>query len=400
MNAFLRLFTIAVTSCIMLFMMMADEAGAQFFPHNDTTYTFVSTTNAFGRIQTYDGEDGRYEDIEDKVIDRLYQVVGLNDDYVWNPNDDPDINLVDTVYYASEDSLEYFRELVMDNSFRADPPAEVSDIQIHTLVRQFFDEKYALARLGVVRDENDYLLSVLLRGKIFETFGGATYQWDAERERLYIFDQEAAIGLEAITLDATGVSLLDFDDYDSTEPERDNARDFARWDEMVKEGFPSAPLVAGPDGGWAYMNFGNVANIATGDTAYVWLAYTHGRDLDEVDDRLDAALLKAEEIGIVGDPVSVDPENGELPATARLEQNYPNPFNPSTTIGFELQEAADTRLSVFDLSGREVATLVNSRLSAGTHSVSFDASGLASGIYVYRLQTGEISLTRRMTLIK
>jgi hypothetical protein len=148
------------------------------------------------------------------------------------------------------------------------------------------------------------------------------------------------------------------------------------------------------------MNFGNVSNIATGDTAYVWLAYTHGRDLDEVDDRLDAALLKAEEIGIVGDPVSVDPETGELPATARLEQNYPNPFNPATTIGFELQEAADSRLSVFDLNGREVATLVNSRLGAGTHSVSFDASGLASGIYVYRLQTGEISLTRRMTLIK
>ena len=83
-----------------------------------------------------------------------------------------------------------------------------------------------------------------------------------------------------------------------------------------------------------------------------------------------------------------------------LAQNYPNPFNPSTTIDFNLPASGEVKLAVYDLLGREVATLVNGRLEAGLHSVQFDASQLTSGIYMYRLQAGDQVQTRKLTLIQ
>lgn len=90
----------------------------------------------------------------------------------------------------------------------------------------------------------------------------------------------------------------------------------------------------------------------------------------------------------------------ELVNAFNLEQNYPNPFNPSTVVGFRLSVAGQATLKVYDLLGREVATLVNGTLPAGAHSVAFDASGLTSGVYMYKLEAGGLNQVRRMTLIK
>ena len=95
-----------------------------------------------------------------------------------------------------------------------------------------------------------------------------------------------------------------------------------------------------------------------------------------------------------------DPENEVLPDSFRLQQNYPNPFNPTTQITYELPQNSDVRLEVFDMNGRQVATLVNESVSAGTHTVNFNASDLSSGVYMYRLQAGNTVLTRKLTLIK
>lgn len=83
-----------------------------------------------------------------------------------------------------------------------------------------------------------------------------------------------------------------------------------------------------------------------------------------------------------------------------LEQNYPNPFNPSTNIAFSLAEAGNATIKVYNLIGQEVATIANERFSAGSHTVQFDASALASGVYIYRLTSGTNTITKRMTLIK
>ncbi|MBK6766722.1 MAG: T9SS type A sorting domain-containing protein [bacterium] len=83
-----------------------------------------------------------------------------------------------------------------------------------------------------------------------------------------------------------------------------------------------------------------------------------------------------------------------------LHQNYPNPFNPTTTIRFDLVEGGFTSLRVYNIQGREVATLINSVQSAGAHTVNFDAAGLPSGLYIYRLEANGYSAEHKMLLLK
>ena len=88
------------------------------------------------------------------------------------------------------------------------------------------------------------------------------------------------------------------------------------------------------------------------------------------------------------------------PTAYALDQNYPNPFNPSTEIRFALPEATDVRLAVYDALGREVARLADGPMGAGYQHVRFDASGLPSGVYLYRLEAGTFTQTNRMVLMK
>ncbi len=89
------------------------------------------------------------------------------------------------------------------------------------------------------------------------------------------------------------------------------------------------------------------------------------------------------------------------PVAFQLAQNYPNPFNPATTLSYDLPEATSVTLSVYDILGREVVTLVDKEHQvAGRHRYTFDASHLASGVYIYRLNAGNISAVKRMVLAK
>lgn len=97
---------------------------------------------------------------------------------------------------------------------------------------------------------------------------------------------------------------------------------------------------------------------------------------------------------------SNETKGSELPSSIDLLQNYPNPFNPSTTISYQLPVDSKIELKVFDMLGREVATLVNGRMEAGFHQITFNGSELASGIYIYRLNAGNTIITRKLTLIK
>jgi hypothetical protein len=92
----------------------------------------------------------------------------------------------------------------------------------------------------------------------------------------------------------------------------------------------------------------------------------------------------------------------ELPQGFALSQNYPNPFNPSTTIRFFVPVGTygNTSLRVCDLLGREVTTLVNEVKQPGTYTVQFDGSALASGVYLYRLQAGEFTQTKKLILLR
>jgi uncharacterized protein (DUF362 family) len=145
--------------------------------------------------------------------------------------------------------------------------------------------------------------------------------------------------------------------------------------------------------------------------------------MDEIDETFDPAwiqpiLERAEELGLgtadlteveiieINSALSVASENqityqnAAAPRRFELNQNHPNPFNQSTTISFSLPEASKVKLAVYDVSGRRVTELVNGWRNVGIHKVTFDGSGLASGIYVYNLTAGSFNAIGKMVLMK
>jgi spore germination protein YaaH len=170
-------------------------------------------------------------------------------------------------------------------------------------------------------------------------------------------------------------------------------------------------------------------------TKVPWFAYNNGSTWRQVwyDDSTSLAmkygLVNARDLGGIGiwalsydggrpeiwngiksafTPTGVETVVGETPQRFELLQNYPNPFNPTTAISFQLSEVSFVTLKVFDVLGREITTLVNEMRKPGLHTVQWDASSAPSGVYLYRLRSGEISNgtgrsfmeTKRMTLLR
>jgi len=103
---------------------------------------------------------------------------------------------------------------------------------------------------------------------------------------------------------------------------------------------------------------------------------------------------------VIDGPTSVETADGSLPKVYKLHNNYPNPFNPSTTIKYDLPKQSEVTLRVYDVLGREVATLVNTKQQAGSYEYRFNASGYASGLYIYEIVAGNFRQTAKMMLLK
>jgi len=98
--------------------------------------------------------------------------------------------------------------------------------------------------------------------------------------------------------------------------------------------------------------------------------------------------------------IGVNPISTETPSSYSVSQNYPNPFNPTTKINFALPKSGLVSLKVYDITGKEVATLLNEVKNVGTYSVDFNAANLSSGIYFYKMSVNGYSEVKKMSLIK
>jgi hypothetical protein len=122
--------------------------------------------------------------------------------------------------------------------------------------------------------------------------------------------------------------------------------------------------------------------------------YITGRILRFLNTDEDVAVIK------YASTVGIQQISGEIPSWYELQQNYPNPFNPITNIKFSIPKAGSVKLVVFDISGREVAKLVNEQLSAGIYNFDLNTSHLSSGVYFYKLFTNEFTEVKKMILVK
>jgi photosystem II stability/assembly factor-like uncharacterized protein len=135
-------------------------------------------------------------------------------------------------------------------------------------------------------------------------------------------------------------------------------------------------------------------NIPLGPTTNAWVlnsAFTDAQNGYAVGGQINLKLTPSTGVG--------GQENGQ-PVAYTLQQNYPNPFNPTTTIGYSVAKATDVQLKVYDLLGREVATLVEGQHSPGSYSVTFDASRLSSGVYFYTMRAGDFVSAKSLVLMK
>ncbi len=92
--------------------------------------------------------------------------------------------------------------------------------------------------------------------------------------------------------------------------------------------------------------------------------------------------------------------NQQVPTSYESDQNYPNPFNPSTSIGFSLPEVQFVTLKIYDMLGKETASLMNNVMNAGTHTVQWNAANIPSGVYFYRLTAGPYAMTKKLLLMR
>ena len=150
---------------------------------------------------------------------------------------------------------------------------------------------------------------------------------------------------------------------------------------------------------YATTNSGTNWSIAFGDTKGLWAA-----DVATLNNGCGIGWAVGDSGKIirinVDSLVGIQPLGNGVPYVYRLAQNYPNPFNPSTKIAFDIPKAGIVNMVVYDLLGREVATLVNEFKQAGKYDVDFNALNLASGVYFYKITAGEFVDTKKMLLIK
>jgi hypothetical protein len=154
-------------------------------------------------------------------------------------------------------------------------------------------------------------------------------------------------------------------------------------------------LVPEPDGMGGQLDVISIGNV-DGDPADE-IIYTQGYTRGVADDTTANIAI----LDLQFTPVSVDKETDLVPDQFYLGQNFPNPFNPSTQIKFGITEAVNVDLRVYDILGSEVSVILNNEfLSAGAYNVKFDASKLASGVYVYKLTAGSNTISKKMQFLK
>ena len=149
--------------------------------------------------------------------------------------------------------------------------------------------------------------------------------------------------------------------------------------------------------------------VASWDNSFPFVAYKPDHDVVALNGYIgdnnsqytgDMMTIVHNAINFLRGTTGVNDDIVNLPNTPSLSQNYPNPFNPATMIEFDLPSKTEVSLEVFNILGQKVATLAEGVLDAGHHSITFDASELGSGTYFYRLDAGDHSETKKMTILK
>lgn len=225
-------------------------------------------------------------------------------------------------------------------------------------------------------------------------FGFETVDYDATSDVAYYYrtGQDAHIGLKVLSGPAYSFHSMDWEVY-SPDPDNDYSNDSIRAFLTMPEGF-DAKYDAGPVGAFFHLNAG-MYTIQPGDSVSVDYALMYATSAEAL-----FALGAQAQQRHDGVFTSVAPVASGLPEGYALRQNYPNPFNPSTIIRYDVPATASVKIVIFDILGREVVTLTDGIQVAGRYNITWNASGVATGVYVYRMEARPADGSKAFTSVK
>lgn len=292
-------------------------------------------------------------------------------------------------------------------------------------------DKEDIANPGEVNTEDGWRWSFLMSG-------GDTWTWDVDGDTYSeIFDTHPNLSFASDDEDVIWavMNMAEMGDYVDEATER-TATDCRNWDVYVPTLTDRTNwsmdiwVLKSVDGGSTWSEPFNVTDTpgyfddgvyngpeemyphtpAFSDSENVYFMYQMPNwEWNEIGDPAGADHMNWVYVGFSdgGNPLSVNEDNAEatIPGSFELTQNYPNPFNPSTTINFTVPNFSDVKISVFDINGKLVNTLVDASYSSGTYNIMWDGDDsngnkVAAGIYMYNLTSNETSITNKMILIK
>jgi hypothetical protein len=333
----------------------------------------------YGRVRIYSGSlTGLIQ------IDRTSILVGADVRAVFDYYNDADA--VDPPINVASPQLSDF-ELYgsIDNSWSGAAP----DVLVRNHVYGWTGGAYCVVKQTVINlnvEPIDAMIGLEIIAEIDGIYGNEEVQWLNRNGVISVFRDTSHVGYKWLADPLVSLKVIDwYDGYNSLDDSLWNWLNYGQFDLTFQSGL---------DGAVTFPAQASVT-VAAGDSTTIYFAMAYGASESEMMDNI--ALAEAAYGTYLGVPLQKDTPQ---PLSYGLKQNYPNPFNPETLISFQLPSSGPVSLRVHDLMGKEVATLIDRDLTAGSYDVEFNAGHLPSGVYLYTLRSGQYEQTHKMLLLK
>ena len=318
-----------------------------------------------------------------RQIDRMSVLVGVSPTEIFTYSLDAD-NETDPANITPATVGDFELYGAFNNAFSNEPP----DVLVETSVYGWENESYVLIKYVVHNEESDAIdaaIGVEILPQLNDGYGNETVEFLSDENIVQLHKESAHVGLKLLSDDLYTLHVIEwFSGYND---------DRAEMYGYLTEGTIMDSYVDDGEGTVVFIGQDKV-NILAGGSVEVYFAFGFAEDEAGLIDAIAAAKAEYDEI------TSIVEYPGALPEKYVLEQNYPNPFNPATTINFSIPQSEHVTLSVYNLVGQKITTLVDEELTSGEYSVTFDASRLTSGIYFYTITAGSFQSNKQMMYLK
>jgi len=323
-----------------------------------------------------------------KQVDRISLLVGTTDGNVFDYYEDADIDIYQAL--VEEPALSDMEGFTSINNYYSDLPPDV-----HAAISPYAwtDAEYVIIKVVITNVGSaafDARFGLDIISQIAGDYDGV-HNWLPDSDIIDMTREgENHVGLKFLSHDMVSLSqFIWFSGYSSA------GEDDALWAWMTATETDTTVVCDNPDDGVVSIPSTDLVHLEVDESVPFFYAITRGQTQEAMVANMVAAEAAYADIFTVStDPVA------ELPMRTTLSQNYPNPFNPSTEIRYQLVEAGQVSLDIYDISGKHVMNLHTGFSAAGDHGITINTAGLSSGVYIYRLTTGNDVLQHKMTLLK